>query len=210
MQQYLDGNNHTRAVNTYEQALVLENFFDFALSKEAKSKSAYRINNSKLQQVFPLTMQLKDSVQLQYKGTKAWLTIDREYKQYRPAAKDTFFRVQAQVDGGTQQLQLNKDYQLRVSVFNFLPYEHVMITIPLPAGTVLKHKVPYVPGVNHIEYYQDRVILYCAALSAGSHDFVIPVRAAFRGKCSWPPARAELMYRPEVYGHNTFRSLEVR
>lgn len=203
-------------LNTYERALALEQFYAFTFQKESKTKSRYTIGETKASRQFPYTGALTEpTTTIRYTGSEAWVTVDRIRKQRMPAQEDTFFAVTSvienQKEGKVQgALKLNEDYVLEAGVFNYLAYEHVMITIPLPSGISLKHKIRYPQGVDHIEYYNDRVVLYCSSLPAGQHIFPIPVRAQFRGHCIWPPVRAELMYRSEVYGHNTFRTIEIR
>jgi hypothetical protein len=215
MQHFIDGGFHMRTRNTYEQSLTLQTFYEFALRKQEKSKSYYRINKGKEQRIFPLQLNLTAAAtELRYKGLKGWVRIDRIRALENPAAKDTFFKVSARMqnmDGTeTDSLLLNGNYQIQSNVYNYKTYEHVMVSVPIPAGMSLKHKIPLPPGVSHIDYFTDRIVLYYEQMKSGNHSCTIPLRATFRGEYVWAPIRAELMYQSQVYGHNTFRKISIR
>ncbi len=94
---------------------------------------------------------------------------------------------------------------------------YVVLEIPLPAGLEavdtslgaagsLMGAVSTVSGVaalryDHRELRGDRVLVFVDDLPAGSRRVVIPVRATHQGRYSFPPARAEAMYAPEVAGN---------
>jgi uncharacterized protein YfaS (alpha-2-macroglobulin family) len=51
-----------------------------------------------------------------------------------------------------------------------------------------------------VERHDDRVVAYAPWVPAGIHRFEYLARATTPGKFAAPPARAELMYDPEVHG----------
>ncbi len=55
-------------------------------------------------------------------------------------------------------------------------------------------------GFDHIEYRDDRVVLFATELPAGSYRQAIPCRATTAGSFVLAPAYAEAMYEPEVFG----------
>jgi uncharacterized protein YfaS (alpha-2-macroglobulin family) len=99
---------------------------------------------------------------------------------------------------------------------------YVVVDVPLPAGleavsrTLGRGRKASVLGgrrgywVTHEEQRRDRVVLFADDLPPGTHVHTIDVRATSRGRYSFPPAQAEAMYMPEVYGRTVGATLEVR
>ena len=63
---------------------------------------------------------------------------------------------------------------------------------------------------DHQEYYNDRVISFATNMSKGEHLFTYLVRANYKGKYSMFPAKAFLMYSPEVYGSSNSSEIEIK
>lgn len=215
MQHYIDGGFHMRAKNTLEQSLTLQTFYEFSQRKQKQSKSTYQINEGKVQQLFPLKLSLREATtRVRYKGLKGWARIDRIRLLEHPAAKDTFFKINARLqtedEKNVELPKLNSNYNIKANVYNYKTYSHVMVCVPIPAGMVLKHKIPLPRDVSHIDYFNNRIVLYYTHLSSGNHSFSIPVRATFRGDFVWAPIRAELMYDSRIYGHNMFQTINIR
>ncbi len=85
--------------------------------------------------------------------------------------------------------------------------EYVMVEDPRAAGM----EVPEQPvqGTNRFEIRDDRVVFFISYLPAGLHKFVYRQRAETPGRFQSLPARASLMYRPEVYGTSQSRPVEI-
>ena len=64
--------------------------------------------------------------------------------------------------------------------------------------------------MNHRELRADRVVLFVDHLGPGRHVLTIPLRATTPGRYRLPPARAESMYYPEIFGHTAAASVVVR
>jgi hypothetical protein len=104
---------------------------------------------------------------------------------------------------------------------NRAPLSYVAIEVPVPAGLepVLDNlgrghdasRVREISSetINHEERRPDRVLLFIDELSPGEHRHTIQLRATTPGDFALPPARAEAMYMPEIYGRTTSARLLV-
>jgi hypothetical protein len=101
--------------------------------------------------------------------------------------------------------------------------DYVVIEVPLPAGleavdtTIGKGGRARVrvgrPGhgwwVSHQELRGDRAVVFVDHLAPGRHTHSIPLRATTPGHYRMPPARAESMYYPEIYGFTAGEEVRV-
>ena len=104
---------------------------------------------------------------------------------------------------------------------NRAPLSYVAIEVPVPAGLepVLDNlgrghgasRLASEGGAmtSHEERHPDRVLLFIDQLSAGEHRHTVQLRAITPGEFALPPARAEAMYMPEIYGRTTGSRLTV-
>ncbi|MEW6335816.1 MAG: alpha-2-macroglobulin family protein [Acidobacteriota bacterium] len=67
----------------------------------------------------------------------------------------------------------------------------------------------WVPGFDHVELRDDRVLLYATQLAAGTTTTRVRCRATTAGAFVLAPARAEEMYAPEVFGSTPAARFEV-
>ncbi len=65
-------------------------------------------------------------------------------------------------------------------------------------------------GFDHVEKFDDRVVLFATRLSEGRHEFSYLVRATTSGTFTVAGTRAEEMYAPEVYGRSTPVVVEIK
>ena len=65
-------------------------------------------------------------------------------------------------------------------------------------------------GFDHVERYDDRVLVFATRLSEGVHEFAYIVRATTAGTFRTAPAHAEEMYEPEVFGRTGTTVIEVQ
>lgn len=63
---------------------------------------------------------------------------------------------------------------------------------------------------NYREFYDERVVIFAEYLTQGSHTAHYMVTAITPGTFSFPPAKAEGMYTPEVFGRTSSSVIEVR
>jgi uncharacterized protein YfaS (alpha-2-macroglobulin family) len=102
------------------------------------------------------------------------------------------------------------------------PLSYVAIDVPVPAGLepILDdlgqgHGASRLEDhdngvlVSHEERRPDRVLVFIDHLPAGEHRHTIQLRATSPGDFALPPARAEAMYAPEIYGRTSSARLSV-
>jgi uncharacterized protein YfaS (alpha-2-macroglobulin family) len=102
-----------------------------------------------------------------------------------------------------------------------VPY--LVVDVPIPAGLEPvqldlgqgRRAAAPLTGVdghwfNHEELRRDRVVLFADELPPGTHRHTIHLRSTTRGRYAFPPARAEAMYIPELYGRSTGALVDVK
>lgn len=102
------------------------------------------------------------------------------------------------------------------------PLSYVAIDVPVPAGLEpilddlgLGHGASRLRGhgnsvlVSHEDRRPDRVLVFIDHLPAGEHRHTIQLRATSPGDFALPPARAEAMYAPEIYGRTSSARLSI-
>lgn len=62
---------------------------------------------------------------------------------------------------------------------------------------------------NHVEQYDDRVLLFADRMYAGVHTHSYLVRAMSYGTFDMPPTHSEQMYEPDVFGRTAGRTITV-
>jgi uncharacterized protein YfaS (alpha-2-macroglobulin family) len=103
------------------------------------------------------------------------------------------------------------------------PVSYVAIDVPVPAGLepILDdlgqgHGASRLGDhgngvlVSHEERHPDRVLVFIDHLPAGEHRHTIQLRATSLGDFALPPARAEAMYAPEIYGRTSSSRLRIK
>lgn len=65
-------------------------------------------------------------------------------------------------------------------------------------------------GFDHVEKYDDRVVLFATRLSEGRHEFSYVVRATTSGTFAAPGTWAEEMYAPEVFGRAPAATIVIK
>ncbi len=108
-----------------------------------------------------------------------------------------------------------------VRVINSGDRHFVAVIVPLAAGLeVLNPNLATAPPEaapsgrltlqpTYADYRDDHVAFYYDSLPKGTYDFYFRSRASIVGSFVQPPARAELMYDPAVFGHSPAARVEV-
>jgi uncharacterized protein YfaS (alpha-2-macroglobulin family) len=65
-------------------------------------------------------------------------------------------------------------------------------------------------GFDHVEKYDDRVVLFATRLSQGRHEFSYLVRATTSGTFTASGTWAEQQYAPEVHGRGAPATVVIR
>jgi uncharacterized protein YfaS (alpha-2-macroglobulin family)/TolA-binding protein len=90
-----------------------------------------------------------------------------------------------------------------------LPF--AIVEVPLPGGVEVVDPAPVVERgrCDRVEVRDDRATLFLTELPAGGATVKVLVQAVTPGRFLLLPARAELMYEPEVHGRSAGASLDV-
>jgi uncharacterized protein YfaS (alpha-2-macroglobulin family) len=109
-----------------------------------------------------------------------------------------------------------------ITIKNRAQLSYVVVNVPVPAGLEpvqenlgAGHAASALLGtrdywVSHQESRRDRVLVFADSLAPGIHTHTIQLRATTPGQYQLPPARAEAMYTPEVYGYSEGGNLVVK
>ena len=109
-----------------------------------------------------------------------------------------------------------------ITVRSEVRVRHVVVDVPLPAGLEgvshtlgVGRSAQVLAGqrgwwVSYEEQRPDRLLVFADDLPPGTHTHTLDLRATSGGRFSFPPAQAEAMYIPEVYGRSVGATLEVR
>jgi Large extracellular alpha-helical protein len=109
-----------------------------------------------------------------------------------------------------------------ITVKNRTQLSYVVVNVPVPAGLEpvqenlgKGHSASAMAGeggywISYQEKRRDRVLLFADVLAPGRHSHTIQLRATTPGRYALPPARAEAMYTPEVYGRSEGGHLVVK
>ena len=109
-----------------------------------------------------------------------------------------------------------------ITIKNRTQFSYVVVNVPVPAGlepvqenlgkghaaSAMTEERGY--WISYQENRPDRVLLFADVLAPGSHVHTIQLRATTPGRYVLPPARAEAMYAPEVYGRSAGGHLVVK
>lgn len=122
----------------------------------------------------------------------------------------------------SDEVHLGDAYAVKLRLQSASPLTYVAIEVPLPAGLegitstlgrghgALRALGERAHWVSHQEVRADRVLVYADEIPPGNHETTILVRATTPGTFTWPSARAEMMYYPEIYGRTAPSRLVVR
>ena len=109
-----------------------------------------------------------------------------------------------------------------LTIKNRTQLSYVVVNVPVPAGLEpvqenlgKGHSASAMAAeggywISYQEKRRDRVLLFADVLAPGSHSHAIQLRATTPGRYALPPARAEAMYTPEVYGRSEGGHLVVK
>jgi uncharacterized protein YfaS (alpha-2-macroglobulin family) len=109
-----------------------------------------------------------------------------------------------------------------ITVKNRTQLSYVVVNVPVPAGLEpvqedlgAGHGASVFGGtrgnwVSHQENRHDRVLVFADLLAPGRHSHTIQLHATTPGRYGLPPAHAEAMYAPEVYGNSEGAHLVVK
>lgn len=168
---------------------------------------------------FPKTYTIRDyhpSLNIAKKGiSPVYVTVVYDYFNDKPKRRDSDFVVRTKfvssLSNDTLQLRAGEKFTLRATVTCKKDVEYVMIEVPIPAGCVQTEKSKrYYDLESAREHFKDQTDIFCEKMKPGTYTFEIPLEARFKGSYNVSPARASLMYYPEVYGNTDVKRVRVR
>ncbi len=113
-------------------------------------------------------------------------------------------------------------YQVILNIKNTKDMPFVVIDEPVPSGfTVLREDFTTSRGMkSFIEekfypfttkvYGRDKITFYSSYLHEGDFTITYFLKATFRGKMAWLPAKAAAMYHPEYMGTEVLKHIEIK
>lgn len=63
---------------------------------------------------------------------------------------------------------------------------------------------------DHRQYYSDRAVAFASKLTKGEHLFTYLIKASYKGKYTMYPAKASMMYSPDVFGNTNSSEIEIK
>ncbi len=171
--------------------------------------------------LLPVVLQRQGKGRLYYRLGAEWAPAQADMP-----ARDQGFVVtrslRTSTGAATTSVPAGEPIAMDLRIESRIRVRYVVIDVPLPSGlegvsrTLGKGRGAAVLGghrgwwVSHEEQRADRVVVFADDLPPGVHHHTIDLRSTSRGQFSFPPALAEAMYMPEVYGRTVGARLEVR
>ena len=171
--------------------------------------------------LLPVVLQRQGSGRLYYRLGAEWAPAQADLP-----ARDQGFVVtrslRTATGAATTAVPAGQPIAMDITIESRTRVRYVVVNVPLPSGlegvsrTLGQGRGAAVLGgsrgwwVSHEEQRADRVVVFADDLPPGTHRHTIDLRSTSRGQFSFPPALAEAMYMPEVYGRTVGARLEVR
>jgi len=191
---------------------------DATLGASSPSKSAFVPMAELLRLPAPVTvvLQRQGTGRLAYRMGTTWRALGDELPP-----RNQGFAIERRITVGgtdrTKAVPIGEAVNFDLTFTTRTTLSYVAIEVPVPAGLepVLDNLGRGHPArawstfVSHEERHPDRVLLFIDHLSPGEHRHTVQLRATTAGEFALPPARAEAMYMPEVYGRTSGARLTV-
>lgn len=167
---------------------------------------------------FPYTRELRDNygpLHFTKQGiSPVYISVSYDYLNIAPQTHDGTFKVRTFFMRDKDTLTALKQGDrliIRTVVDCSKEADYVMVEVPIPAGCVQNLKGN---NRNYIESgrenYRDRTAIYCGRLYKGTYIFDVPVEARYKGSYNLSPARAQMMYYADEYGHTEVKKVQIR
>ncbi len=195
---------------------------DATLTAATSSKSAFlpMARLLPLRESVSIVMQRQGEGRLYYRLGSEWQEMGEDLPA-RDQGLSIERRVRLRGGGASSSIPVGEAVAFDLTLKNRAPLSYVAVEVPVPAGLepVLDnlgkgHGVSRLGSedsglTSHEERHPDRVLLFIDHLSPGEHRHTVALRAITPGDYALPPARAEAMYMPEIYGRSTGARLTV-
>ena len=140
------------------------------------------------------------------------IEVKRSYFRLTPKtdANGTITFERAPLEGSIKQGEV---FEVELEVSATRNYEYVMLQDYIPAGCEFEkdneQRSGYYYYWSNKEYRDDRLVVFFGSYSSGERKIVYRLRAETPGNYTAMPARAEMMYFPEIQGNSTQRNLQI-
>ncbi len=148
------------------------------------------------------------------RAESAGFKVKREYFLINPKAKEGDKDYLIPINGQQAKLVSQDLVFVKLTVTGSSTYEYAMVEDPKPAGFEIEDKPDSVPDPGNMEksrrympyYYaqreirDDRMVFFITHFSKGTNTFTYTMRAETPGEFHTMPAKASLMYIPEIGG----------
>ena len=170
--------------------------------------------------VLPLVIHRQGTGTLFYRLGVEWAAAGDQPARDQGIAVTRTLRVAA--GGSLDRVALGDPVAVDLELRNFQRLRYVALDVPIPAGLEAVQQdlgkgqsAATLTGADgqwfdRQELRRDRVLVFIDDLPPGRHNHTIHLRATSRGRYALPPAHAEAMYIPEIYGRSSGAKLEVR
>lgn len=174
------------------------------------------------EQLLPVILQRQGQGRLYYRLGAEWAPADQAKLPAREQGLRITRTLRSTGGSATTTVPAGEPVAMDITIHSHTRVRYVVLDLPLPAGlegvsrTLGKGRGAAVLGgsrgwwVSHEEQRPDRVVVFADDLPPGTHHHTVDLRSTSRGTFSFPPAVAEAMYMPEVYGRSAGARLEVR
>jgi uncharacterized protein YfaS (alpha-2-macroglobulin family) len=146
------------------------------------------------------------------------IIVDRKYTRlvYKQTS-DGDWKMNREPFEGT--LQGGDELEITVTVKNNIPGEYMLLEDYFPSGMEILHKEQiwysrwcgyWWYGYNHSEARDDRMVWFVSNIGEGQRTFSYLLRAENPGTFIALPARAELMYQPEISGNSAETTVRIK
>ena len=173
-------------------------------------------------ELLPVVLQRKGQGRLYYRLGAEWAPSAQAELPARAQGFTVTRAVRTRSGPATTAVPAGEPIAMDLTIRSDTRVRYVVLDVPLPAGlegvsrTLGKGRGAAVLAghrgwwVSHEEQRPDRVVVFADDLPPGTHTHTIDLRSTSRGAFSFPPALAEAMYMPEVYGRTAGASLTVQ
>jgi hypothetical protein len=207
MKQILNG-SLDKSLNTFSKAALIALLLEEAnAEKHNKVVAKVFVNDTTEIKAYPFSMPIKSSiVNVKHSGAPVFIQAAEEISVDEPKIIDSLFKIETQLlqnNLATSTLKRTATSStLQINIDAFKTKTYVMITIPLPAGIVIKNKQQVLGGQDYMEYHKDKIIIFKTQLPQGKTTFNFPIQVIYSGNFTMPAAQASMMYYPFVNGNN--------
>ncbi len=151
---------------------------------------------------------LDDTITVAKQGMSyLYLSAVQRHFEKNPVASGEGMTIVSQADSV---VACGETFDLVVNVTMDAAADYVVVSVPIPAGSLVAGYQPYTRGESAREELRHKVDIYCNRLEAGTHRFTVRLVARYPGLYTVNPAHASLVYFPSFSANTEVKSIEIR